>query len=123
MENRSELISCVSPIFSSLMASRADLQSESTMMPSELAIFVRVSSSLSLYTQLNSVARQLMRSKAYCAQLSIRDLGPDVHEQMFQPGGQSNATPPVLSSQTSLGLTYRLTEGMKVRVTFAQPGV
>ncbi|GFY15293.1 uncharacterized protein TNCV_1571041 [Trichonephila clavipes] len=42
MENRKELISWVSPIFPSLMASRADLQSESTMMPSALAIFVRV---------------------------------------------------------------------------------
>ncbi|GFU34804.1 uncharacterized protein TNCV_2319981 [Trichonephila clavipes] len=42
MKNRNELISWVSPIFCSLMASRADLQSESTMMPSELAIFVRV---------------------------------------------------------------------------------
>ncbi|GFW57952.1 uncharacterized protein TNCV_1418991 [Trichonephila clavipes] len=42
MENRSELIFWVSPIFPSLMASRADLQFESTMMPSELAIFVRV---------------------------------------------------------------------------------
>ncbi|PRD32622.1 UNVERIFIED_CONTAM: hypothetical protein NCL1_19881 [Trichonephila clavipes] len=44
MKNRSELISWVSPIFPSLMALRADLQSESTMMPSELEIFVRVSS-------------------------------------------------------------------------------
>ncbi|GFV39065.1 uncharacterized protein TNCV_2008091 [Trichonephila clavipes] len=43
MKNRSELISWVSPIFPSLMALRADLQSESTMMPSELEIFVRVS--------------------------------------------------------------------------------
>ncbi|GFU96256.1 uncharacterized protein TNCV_3370191 [Trichonephila clavipes] len=42
MENRSKLISWVSLIFPSLMASIADLQSESTMMPSELAIFVRV---------------------------------------------------------------------------------
>ncbi|GFW77085.1 hypothetical protein TNCV_2725151 [Trichonephila clavipes] len=41
MENRSELLSLRSLIFPSLIALRADLQSESTMMPSELVIFVR----------------------------------------------------------------------------------
>ncbi|GFX81440.1 hypothetical protein TNCV_142901 [Trichonephila clavipes] len=29
-------------------------------------------------------------------------LVPEVHEQMFRSGGQSDATPPVLSSQASL---------------------
>ncbi|GFX41108.1 uncharacterized protein TNCV_2218061 [Trichonephila clavipes] len=40
MKNRREFISWLSPTFPSLMASRADLQSESTMIPSKLAIFV-----------------------------------------------------------------------------------
>ncbi|GFS56756.1 hypothetical protein TNCV_2221901 [Trichonephila clavipes] len=39
-------------------------------------------------------------------------LGPEVHEQMFQSGGQS-AKPPVLSSQARLVIIYRPTEGMK----------
>ncbi|GFV93604.1 hypothetical protein TNCV_1989161 [Trichonephila clavipes] len=49
-------------------------------------------------------------------------LGPEVHEQMFRSGGQSDAKPPVLSSQASLVFIYRPTEGMKSRVDFAQPG-
>ncbi|PRD19732.1 UNVERIFIED_CONTAM: hypothetical protein NCL1_56544 [Trichonephila clavipes] len=50
MENKREFISWVSPVFPSFVATRADLQSESTMMPSELAIFVHVrSSSLFLF--------------------------------------------------------------------------
>ncbi|GFW21389.1 hypothetical protein TNCV_1532141 [Trichonephila clavipes] len=36
-------------------------------------------------------------AKVYCAHISIR---PEVHEQMFRPSGQSDATLPVLSSQT-----------------------
>ncbi|GFV64616.1 hypothetical protein TNCV_3181121 [Trichonephila clavipes] len=39
---------------------------------------------------------------------------PDVHEQMFRSGGQSDAKPSVLSSQASLVLIYRPTEEMKV---------
>ncbi|GFU01834.1 hypothetical protein TNCV_1523361 [Trichonephila clavipes] len=33
-----------------------------------------------------------MRAKAYCAQLLRATLGPEVNEQMFQCGGQSDAT-------------------------------
>ncbi|GFX55215.1 hypothetical protein TNCV_1156721 [Trichonephila clavipes] len=43
-----------------------------------------------------------MRAKAYCGQLSYATFGPEVHEQMFRSGGQSDAKPPVLSSQASL---------------------
>ncbi|GFW24060.1 transposable element Tc3 transposase [Trichonephila clavipes] len=43
-----------------------------------------------------------MKAKVYCAQLSIRDLGPEVHEQMFRSGRQSDSKPPVLSSHASL---------------------
>ncbi|GFT68919.1 hypothetical protein TNCV_1804491 [Trichonephila clavipes] len=37
-------------------------------------------------------------------------LGPDVLEQMFRSGGQSDAKPQVLSSRASLALIYLLTE-------------
>ncbi|GFW56804.1 hypothetical protein TNCV_160341 [Trichonephila clavipes] len=40
-------------------------------------------------------------------------LGPEVYEQIFRSGGQSDAKPPVLRSQASLVLIYRPTEGMK----------
>ncbi|GFW59252.1 hypothetical protein TNCV_2781831 [Trichonephila clavipes] len=50
-------------------------------------------------------------------------LGPEVHEQMFRSGGQSDAKPPVLSFQAILVLIYRPTEGMKGRVDLAQPGL
>ncbi|GFX73519.1 uncharacterized protein TNCV_2342241 [Trichonephila clavipes] len=40
-------------------------------------------------------------------------LGSEVHEQMFRSNGQSDTKPPVLSSQTSLVLIYRPSEGMK----------
>ncbi|GFV55537.1 hypothetical protein TNCV_2573771 [Trichonephila clavipes] len=50
-------------------------------------------------------------------------LDPEVHEQMFRSSGQSDAKHPVLSSQESLVLIYRATEGMKGRVNLAQPGV
>ncbi|GFV05108.1 hypothetical protein TNCV_223221 [Trichonephila clavipes] len=33
-------------------------------------------------------------------------LGPEVHEQMFRSGGQSDAKPPVFSSQASMVLVY-----------------
>ncbi|GFY00785.1 hypothetical protein TNCV_2141771 [Trichonephila clavipes] len=49
-----------------------------------------------------------MRAKAYCAQFSIRDLGPEVHEQKFQSGGQSDEKPPVLSSQAGLNQCQNL---------------
>ncbi|GFW61371.1 hypothetical protein TNCV_4136891 [Trichonephila clavipes] len=45
-------------------------------------------------------------SKAYCAHLSIRDLGPEVQEQMIRSGGQSDTKPPMLSSQASLMLPF-----------------
>ncbi|GFX24435.1 hypothetical protein TNCV_992501 [Trichonephila clavipes] len=41
------------------------------------------------------------------------DLGPEVHEQIFQSGSQSDAKPPVLSSQASLVLIHRQTERMR----------
>ncbi|GFW76665.1 hypothetical protein TNCV_4943821 [Trichonephila clavipes] len=50
-------------------------------------------------------------------------LGPRVHEQMFRSGGQSDARPPVLSSQASLVLIYQPTEGMKGCVDLTQSGV
>ncbi|GFV57880.1 transposable element Tcb2 transposase [Trichonephila clavipes] len=40
---------------------------------------------------------------------------------MFRSGSQSDAKPPVLSSQESLVLIYRPTEGMKGSVNLAQP--
>ncbi|GFS59909.1 HTH_Tnp_Tc3_2 domain-containing protein [Trichonephila clavipes] len=40
-------------------------------------------------------------------------LDPEVHERMFRSGGQSGTKPPVLSSQASLVLISRPTEGMK----------
>ncbi|GFU90026.1 hypothetical protein TNCV_2439131 [Trichonephila clavipes] len=50
-------------------------------------------------------------------------LGAEVHEKMLRSGGQSEAKPPALSSQESLVLIYRSTEGMKDRVDLAQPGI
>ncbi|GFS52694.1 hypothetical protein TNCV_45611 [Trichonephila clavipes] len=50
-------------------------------------------------------------------------LGPEVYEQMFRSGGQSDAKPSVLSSQASLVLIYRVTEGRKGRVNLAQPWI
>ncbi|GFX99875.1 uncharacterized protein TNCV_259121 [Trichonephila clavipes] len=50
-------------------------------------------------------------------------LGPEVHEQMFRSGGQSDTKPPVLSFQASLVLVYPPTEEMKGGVNLAQPGV
>ncbi|GFT26142.1 hypothetical protein TNCV_1543631 [Trichonephila clavipes] len=47
-------------------------------------------------------------------------LDPEVHEQMFQSGGQSEAKPPALSSQASLVLIYQPTGGS---VNLPQPGV
>ncbi|GFU91439.1 hypothetical protein TNCV_2542071 [Trichonephila clavipes] len=43
-------------------------------------------------------------------------LGIEVHEQMFRPDSQSDMKPPVFSSQTSLILINRPTEGRKNRV-------
>ncbi|GFV58869.1 hypothetical protein TNCV_4132311 [Trichonephila clavipes] len=40
-------------------------------------------------------------------------LGPQMHEQMFRSGGQSETMSPVLSSQVSMVFIYRPTEGMK----------
>ncbi|GFT23784.1 uncharacterized protein TNCV_3512281 [Trichonephila clavipes] len=62
-----------------------------------------------------------MRAKAYCDHLSIHGFGPEVHEQLFQSGGQFDANPPVLSFQASLIFLYQPTEGMKGRVDLAQP--
>ncbi|GFU96453.1 hypothetical protein TNCV_90261 [Trichonephila clavipes] len=62
-----------------------------------------------------------MRAKAYCAQLSVRDLvGPEVHEQMFWSDGQSDAKPPVLNSQASLVLFLSTTQGLIARVNLVQ---
>ncbi|GFU70593.1 uncharacterized protein TNCV_2971531 [Trichonephila clavipes] len=43
-----------------------------------------------------------MRTKVYCAYLSLGTLGAGVHVQMFRSSGQSDAKPPVFSSQASL---------------------
>ncbi|GFV42479.1 hypothetical protein TNCV_289661 [Trichonephila clavipes] len=40
--------------------------------------------------------------RAYCAISVHVSLDPEVHEQMFRAGGQSDAKPPVLSSQAIL---------------------
>ncbi|GFX73576.1 hypothetical protein TNCV_2342811 [Trichonephila clavipes] len=64
-----------------------------------------------------------MRAKAYCAYLSLRDLGAEMDVQMFCSNGQSDAKPPVFSFQASLVLIYQPTEGMKGRVNLAQPGI
>ncbi|GFW89471.1 hypothetical protein TNCV_3967611 [Trichonephila clavipes] len=66
-----------------------------------------------VFLKLNSVAQQPMKAKGYCAQLSIRDFRPEENEQMFRSGGQPDAKPPVLSSQTSLVLIYQPIEGIK----------
>ncbi|GFW02411.1 hypothetical protein TNCV_1733261 [Trichonephila clavipes] len=58
-----------------------------------------------------------MRAKDYCAHISMLDLGPEVHEQMFRSSGQSEVKHPELSSQASLVLLYPSTEGMKDRLT------
>ncbi|GFX00181.1 hypothetical protein TNCV_296701 [Trichonephila clavipes] len=44
-----------------------------------------------------------MKGKAYCAQLSIRDLGPEVHEQMFWLGGESDAKTPSVKFPSKFG--------------------
>ncbi|GFU05969.1 hypothetical protein TNCV_3395191 [Trichonephila clavipes] len=62
-----------------------------------------------------------MRAKAYCAQFSICDLGPEVHEQMLRSGGQSDAKPSELSSQARLVLIYRSLKGRKAESTFPSP--
>ncbi|GFU13872.1 hypothetical protein TNCV_940541 [Trichonephila clavipes] len=62
-----------------------------------------------------------MRAKAYCAYISIRDLGAGMHEHMSLSGGQYEAKSPVVSPQASLALIYRPTEGMKVCFDLAQP--
>ncbi|GFS78038.1 hypothetical protein TNCV_4548331 [Trichonephila clavipes] len=46
-----------------------------------------------------------------------------MHEQMSRSGSQSAVKPPVLSSQESLALISRPTDGMKGRVDFSQPEV
>ncbi|GFT67989.1 hypothetical protein TNCV_713611 [Trichonephila clavipes] len=48
------------------------------------------------------------------------DLG--AHVQMFRSSGQSDAKPPVFSSQESLELIYLPTEGMKGGVDLVLPG-
>ncbi|GFX86803.1 uncharacterized protein TNCV_3750761 [Trichonephila clavipes] len=48
-------------------------------------------------------------------------LDPEVHDQMCRSGGQSDAKPPVLSSQASLVLLFRPTEEMKSLVDVVQP--
>ncbi|GFV67753.1 transposable element Tcb1 transposase [Trichonephila clavipes] len=58
---------------------------------------------------------------AYCTLTVYVSLAPEVHGQMFRSGGQSDVKPPVLSSQASLVLIYRPTEGMKGRIGLAQP--
>ncbi|GFY33792.1 hypothetical protein TNCV_4595041 [Trichonephila clavipes] len=49
-------------------------------------------------------------------------MGTEVHKQMFQSGGQSDAKPPVFRSQESLVFNYRPTEEMKGWVNLSQPG-
>ncbi|GFW97458.1 hypothetical protein TNCV_4991341 [Trichonephila clavipes] len=68
------------------------------------------------------MARQSIRAKAYCANSVYTTLGPEAYEQMFRSRDQSDAKPPVLSSQTGLILIYRSTEGMKGRANLAQSG-
>ncbi|GFX47452.1 uncharacterized protein TNCV_1734391 [Trichonephila clavipes] len=48
-------------------------------------------------------------------------LGPEVHEQMFRSGGQSDAKSQVLSSQENLVLIYGPTEDMSAESTFPSP--
>ncbi|GFW66662.1 hypothetical protein TNCV_1370951 [Trichonephila clavipes] len=50
----------------------------------------------------DSVAQQPMKAIAYCAQLSLRDLGTGVHVHMFRSRGQSDAKPPVFASKKVL---------------------
>ncbi|GFV28032.1 hypothetical protein TNCV_187081 [Trichonephila clavipes] len=52
-----------------------------------------------------------MKTKAYCACLSLPDLRRWV--QMFRSSGQSDAKAPRFSSQASLVLIYRPAEEMK----------
>ncbi|GFT21672.1 hypothetical protein TNCV_617751 [Trichonephila clavipes] len=62
-----------------------------------------------------------MRVKAYCVYLSLRDLGTGLPVQMFRSSGQSDAKLPVFSSQASLVLIYKPTEGIKAESPF--PGL
>ncbi|GFW78216.1 hypothetical protein TNCV_136851 [Trichonephila clavipes] len=59
------------------------------------------------------VQQPIVDQDLLCLDLVHATLGPVVHEQMFRSGGQSDAKPPELSSQESLGLLYRPTEWMK----------
>ncbi|GFT13926.1 hypothetical protein TNCV_2615701 [Trichonephila clavipes] len=43
-------------------------------------------------------------------------LGPEVHEQMFQSGGPSDAKPPLLSSQASVAKSPRVAEQCDVNI-------
>ncbi|GFS85595.1 hypothetical protein TNCV_2794331 [Trichonephila clavipes] len=47
-------------------------------------------------------------------------LGPEVYEQIFRSGGQPDVEPPVLSSQASLVLIYRPTEGQRCMLTLSR---
>ncbi|GFV19997.1 hypothetical protein TNCV_3739801 [Trichonephila clavipes] len=62
-----------------------------------------------------------MSAKAYCAYLSLRYLRR--WGTCADASGQSDAKPQELSSQTSLVLIYRPTEGMKGSVDLALPEV
>ncbi|GFX11893.1 hypothetical protein TNCV_2996771 [Trichonephila clavipes] len=65
-----------------------------------------------------------MSAKTSTVPISIYlTLGSDVDQEIFRSGDQSELKPPVLSSQASLVLIYRPTEGMKVSINLAHPGV
>ncbi|GFX33058.1 hypothetical protein TNCV_5042261 [Trichonephila clavipes] len=58
------------------------------------------------------VAQQPMRAKDHLRRLPnslYLSLDPEVHEQMLRSGGQSDANPPVLSSQASVVLKTSIT--------------
>jgi hypothetical protein len=55
---------------------------------------------------LNSLAQQPLWAKAYGAHTRSRDRGPWGAKHMSRLGGQSNAGPPVFSSQACLVLNF-----------------
>ncbi|GFS86024.1 uncharacterized protein TNCV_1220101 [Trichonephila clavipes] len=67
--------------------------------------------------KLNSMAH---RGRRTTVPISVcMTLGTEVHEQMFLSGGQSDAKPPMFSSQASLVLIYRLTAKLEF-LTFTE---
>ncbi|GFU29749.1 hypothetical protein TNCV_4745741 [Trichonephila clavipes] len=64
-----------------------------------------------------------MRDKASCACPIYVTLGTGMHVQMFRSSDQSDAKPPAFSSQASLLLIYRPTEGMKGCIDLTQRGI